>query len=201
MRAPNRNTPDFILEKVAPVFNQKGYVATSLTDITNATGLTKGAVYCNFENKEELAKKAFIKNAEQVLLPLGKLIRAEKNSPSKLKAITNYYRHFKYNLTLNGGCPILNTCIDAKNNNAELFIMAKAAMNNILESIEKVLTNGIRFQQIKPDTNVKTFSHMMYAAIEGAVFMSMVNDNNEYLKSVADYLDQLIDSIAIVEIK
>lgn len=197
MSRPNRNTTDYILEKVAPVFNQKGYVGTSLTDITQATGLTKGAVYCNFENKEELAKKVFIKNAELVITPLGQAIKLEKTAPLKLKAITQYYRHFKHNLTLMGGCPILNTCIDAKTNNPELFEIAKSAMNNILGSIEKVLENGIRFQQIKPETHVHSFSHMMYAAIEGAVFMSMVNDNNEYLKSVADYMDQLIDSISV----
>lgn len=198
MKQASRNTSDYILEKVAPVFNQKGYVATSLSDIKEATGLTKGAVYFNFENKEELAKKAFSKNAELILQPLSQLIRAQNNAPDKLKAITNYYRHFNLNMSnLKGGCPILNTCIDAKNNNEELFDLAKAAMNNILSSIDKVVMTGIRYQQIKAETDSKSFAHMMYAAIEGAVFMSMVNDNQSYLKSVADYLDLLIDNISI----
>ncbi|WP_144916166.1 TetR/AcrR family transcriptional regulator [Mucilaginibacter frigoritolerans] len=42
MAADNLNTRDFILQKVAPLFNKKGYAGTSLSDLTDATGLTKG---------------------------------------------------------------------------------------------------------------------------------------------------------------
>ena len=56
-------TTKYILETVAPIFNQKGYAATSMDDITRATGLTKGAIYGNFKNKETLAIEAFKKNA------------------------------------------------------------------------------------------------------------------------------------------
>ena len=48
-----------ILETVAPIFNKNGYAATSMQDITKATGMTKGAIYGNFKNKEELAISAF----------------------------------------------------------------------------------------------------------------------------------------------
>ena len=38
-------TKQFILETVAPLFNKNGYHGTSLSTITEATGLTKGALY------------------------------------------------------------------------------------------------------------------------------------------------------------
>ena len=41
-------TTQFIIEKVAPLFNQKGYAATSMSDITRVTGLTKGAIYGDY---------------------------------------------------------------------------------------------------------------------------------------------------------
>jgi AcrR family transcriptional regulator len=34
-------TKQFIIEKTATLFNTKGYISTSLSDITQATGLTK----------------------------------------------------------------------------------------------------------------------------------------------------------------
>jgi TetR/AcrR family transcriptional repressor of nem operon len=37
----------------------KGYSGTSMSDITAATGLTKGSIYGNFENKDEVAIAAF----------------------------------------------------------------------------------------------------------------------------------------------
>lgn len=44
-------TKQFIIEKTAPIFNAKGYMGTSMNDIMNATGLTKGSIYGNFETK------------------------------------------------------------------------------------------------------------------------------------------------------
>ena len=38
------NTKAYIVEQTAPIFNKKGYIGTSLTDLTEATGLTKGCV-------------------------------------------------------------------------------------------------------------------------------------------------------------
>ena len=59
MLTKSEHTIHFILETVAPIFNKHGYAATSMSDLTSATGLTKGAIYGNFKNKEDLAIAAF----------------------------------------------------------------------------------------------------------------------------------------------
>ena len=48
-----------IVEKAAPLFNQKGYEGTSLSDLMSVTGLQKGGIYRHFTSKEELATEAF----------------------------------------------------------------------------------------------------------------------------------------------
>jgi AcrR family transcriptional regulator len=45
------------------LFNTKGYNSTSLSDITQATGLTKGSIYGNFENKDQVAIEVYKYNA------------------------------------------------------------------------------------------------------------------------------------------
>ncbi|MCA1919526.1 MAG: TetR/AcrR family transcriptional regulator, partial [Flavobacterium piscis] len=59
-------TKNFIIEKTAPLFNMKGYSGTSMSDITAATGLTKGSIYGNFENKDEVAIAAFKFNVKEL---------------------------------------------------------------------------------------------------------------------------------------
>jgi len=44
-------TRRMIIEKAAPIFNKKGYLGTSISDLTKSTGLTKGAIYGNFKDK------------------------------------------------------------------------------------------------------------------------------------------------------
>ena len=55
MLSKAERTSQHILETAAPVFNRLGYASTSMAEITKATGLTKGAIYGNFENKREIS--------------------------------------------------------------------------------------------------------------------------------------------------
>src|SRR5580704_13485841 len=48
-----------IVTLAAPIFNQKGYAGTALSDLMRATGLEKGGIYRHFESKQELAEDAF----------------------------------------------------------------------------------------------------------------------------------------------
>ena len=52
-------TRQSIIEKTAVLFNTKGFEGTTLQDLTACTGLTKGALYGNFKDKEEIATEAF----------------------------------------------------------------------------------------------------------------------------------------------
>ena len=47
-----------IIERSAPLFNKKGIAATAMSDIMDATNLSKGSLYVHFDNKDILAEAA-----------------------------------------------------------------------------------------------------------------------------------------------
>ena len=59
MRQPE-TTKTSILKQSGLLFNTQGYKATSLSDITEATKLTKGAIYRHFKSKDHLEKEALL---------------------------------------------------------------------------------------------------------------------------------------------
>ena len=78
-------TKQLIIDKALPIFNTKGYNAASISDITSATGITKGAIYGNFKNKDEVATAAFERGVEIVAGAIAKRVRAQDTAPQKIE--------------------------------------------------------------------------------------------------------------------
>ena len=113
-------TTQFIIEKVAPLFNKKGYAATSMSDITRVTGLTKGAIYGNFENKEAIAIAAFDKSVNDLLKRIGKHQEQSPSPLQKLYLIADFYKTYYDYSKHTGGCPILNIGVNSVQQNSKL---------------------------------------------------------------------------------
>lgn len=139
MSTKAEKTTAYIIETVAPIFNKHGYIGTSMSDLTDATGLTKGALYGNFENKEALALSAFEYNSRKLLDALDNAIGVSGSTMDKLKSLMDFYKKYDtFTLPL-GGCPVLNVGVDAQHNNKLLASAAKETIKEIEGKIALVL--------------------------------------------------------------
>src|SRR6187402_686740 len=87
-------TRQFIIEKAAPIFNAKGYAATSMNDILKATGLAKGGIYGNFNSKDEIAVEAFEYAYNQLKAALIQKIKPVSTASGQLLAILQFYKNY-----------------------------------------------------------------------------------------------------------
>ena len=139
----SEQTRQLIIEKALPIFNKKGYHAASLSDITSATGITKGAIYGNFKNKDEVALASFDRAVEIIMGTMGKLVREKKNAPDKLMAIVDYYAAYVNKPPIPGGCPILNSSIEADDNLPFLRARVIRTIALIKDSLVKIINRGV----------------------------------------------------------
>ena len=75
-----------IIDSAAPIFNKKGYAGTSMSDLTTATGLTKGSIYGNFKDKDDVAVHAFQHNIDLIFDFFSKELKAAGPTLDKLLA-------------------------------------------------------------------------------------------------------------------
>jgi TetR/AcrR family acrAB operon transcriptional repressor len=64
-------TRSHLLKAALSVFSQKGYLATTLDDIAQAAGVTRGAIYWHFKNKADIYQtlfKEFTRRGETVIV-------------------------------------------------------------------------------------------------------------------------------------
>lgn len=192
MSTKAERTTAYIIETVAPIFNRLGYVGTSMSDLTEATGLTKGALYGNFENKDSLALAAFEYNSKRLLVEIDDKLNASGTSLQKLFVLTNFYRHYDTFTEDLGGCPILNVGVDANHNSSQLLAATRETIKTIEGKIAVVLENGVNNNELKIPVTPLQFSKQLYTMIQGAVAMATITGDRKYLLNTIAYLDQLI---------
>ncbi|CAN5568733.1 TetR/AcrR family transcriptional regulator [soil metagenome] len=188
----SERTKQFIVERTAPIFNEKGYSGTSLSDLENATGLTKGSIYGNFENKDDVALAAFDFNFNRVTLYIKDKILATDNSIERLMVYPKVYRDFLKIPFLKPGCPILNTSTEADDTHPQLREKAANALAFWKTSIENQIKRGIQREEIKAETNPTEVAVILMSLIEGAIMQAKVSGKPTELKIAMNFLENLI---------
>lgn len=185
-------TTAYIIETVAPIFNKYGYVGTSMSDLTEATGLTKGAIYGNFENKEALALSAFEYNRNHLLGVIDEKLQVEGGALDKVFSLLRFYRQYDVFTLPVGGCPILNVGVDAQNNNSLLAAAVKETIKEIEGKIALVLENGVNQRELHLPVPPLQFSKQLFTMLMGAISMSTMTRDRKYLVNTVAYLEHLV---------
>ena len=187
-------TKAFITEKTAPIFNRKGYAGTSLTDMTDATGLTKGSIYGNFEDKDEVAGAAFDHNMAKLIEQVRVLQASERTATGKLKAFISVYRGGMQAAVLSDGCPIINIGCEVDHTHPLLKEKVNGALARSHKSISAIIQQGKMQGEFKNEISSADFASLMIAMIEGGFALSKISGDRNYLDQTLDQLEQLIQS-------
>lgn len=188
-------TKNLIIEKTAPIFNRKGYAGTSLNDITAATGLTKGSIYGNFANKDEVALAAFDFNLKSNLSKIEAEMNRQTTTKGKLLAYIDVYQGLIGSIS-NGGCPILNTATDADDTHPALRKKALQAVLSWKKNIINLVNEGISRNEIKEGSDPEQIALTMIAMIEGGIMIARLTNKLSNWNSIMDSLKKYINTLS-----
>lgn len=186
-------TREFIIEKSAPIFNRKGYAGTSLSDLIEATGLTKGSIYGNFENKDEVAVAVYQYNINALAKRLDDAMGDKKTAREKLLAFTNYYRNGWKKMFERGGCPIQNASIEADDNLSCLKKHVQQSIKNWVARVAKVIVLGQKNGEFKKSLDAQERAYAIITQLEGGIMLSKIMNNPELLFSALDRIDAFVE--------
>jgi len=190
----SEKTRQLIIEKTASIFNKKGYTGTYLSDLTNATGLTKGSIYGNFKDKNEVAVEAFKYNYKFQSEQIQKKLNQENTAIDKLLIFLNHYRTAFKPIFDNGGCAILNTAVDADDGNDLLKKEVIKTIHNWHQKIVTILNEGRKQNELK-NIDIESFSYRMISLIEGSIMLAKTLDKPEILLNNIDHIEAEIHQI------
>ncbi len=188
-------TREFIIEKTAPIFNMKGYAGTSLSDITDATGLTKGSIYGNFANKDEVALAAFDFNYKKVQGIIKSEMEKRTSIKDKLLVYIHVYENFLRFPFPEGGCPVLNTAIESDDTHPALKKKVGDAIVGWKNSIVNLLEKGIENKEFKHVEDAEQVALSIIALIEGGIMIAKATGKTNYRNSIMKSVEKMINSL------
>jgi TetR/AcrR family transcriptional regulator, transcriptional repressor for nem operon len=190
-------TRETILKESAILFNTQGYKATSLSNITDATGLTKGAIYRHFTSKDVLEIETLEHLSVLMNEQLRDRIKKQPTAGKKLRTIFQFFKSYISNPPFEGGCPLLNAAVEADDAHPQLRMAALAILNGLRASVGSIIEKGIYYKQLKKGIDKEMYVTLIIASLEGAIMMSKLQGNDDDLKRIVKHLEKQIAEIEI----
>lgn len=191
----SEETRAYIIAKTSGLFNRKGYAATSLSDITGATQLTKGSVYGNFANKDEVALAAFDYNLKKLMSVLAAEMAEHESPREKLLVYVEVYSRYEQYPFPEWGCPLLNTAVEADDTHPVLRAKVVAALDNWRKKIIRILEEGIREKIFRKGIDTEQTALTIMAMIEGSLMLSRVTGRPAQRVAIMRSLRSYIESL------
>ena len=176
----------------APIFNQHGYEGSSLNDLMEATGLKKGGIYRHFASKEELAAEAFDYTWEAAWKARMLHLDEKAKGIEKLKQLIANFVDCRPLVA--GGCPIMNTAIDADDGNPVLRTRVAKALRSWLIRLQIIVKQAKERGETRTAIDPKTVATLIVASLEGALMMSRLERNDDPLRRVQQHLNRYLET-------
>ncbi len=164
------NTHEKILRAAEVLFSRNGYNGTSMNDIVKESGVSKGAIYSHFENKESLYLELQEQQTAIGIDQLKSLFAPKDSAMQKLEKVIQ----IQFN----------NTCAVPEDNcRMEMeFLVTASRMDKLREKIKDnfevvhqfgvdIINEGVKKGEIRQDIDVDSVVSILLAAMNGLSFL------------------------------
>jgi AcrR family transcriptional regulator len=185
-----------IIQEALQLFSVKGYFNTSISDILEATHLTKGGLYGHFRSKEEIWYAAYdeaakiwknivLKDIRQIADPLERIERSVENA----------LRDYLGGDVFGGGCFFANMLVELS---GQSVAMNKQVLHGYIR-FSKILRNWLveanQKGLVKIGLDFKEIANFIVISINGAVTLYSANRDPNIWKQTITQLRFFINQL------
>jgi AcrR family transcriptional regulator len=178
-----------IIEKSLQLFSVKGYFNTSISDILQVTGLTKGGLYCHFKSKEEIWRAVYDDAVEIWKSVVFKDMRSIPGPLERIeRTIENVLLDYLGKDVFDGGCFFVNMLVEMTGQSDRMgrhILKGFVGFSRLFQSwLTEAETDGL----LKPDLDVREISNFIVITLNGAATLYMATRDRTLLQQTNDQL-------------
>lgn len=186
--ADKTDIPNRLTQAGYALFNQHGYNATGIQQITDQAGVPKGSFYNHFDSKEAFATQIIRNYADWVdkAWQSGML-----DAPAEpVEAIRHLFARFTQHHEATGcqGCLVGNFAAEVSESSAACRDVLGTVMASWRERLAELIAQAQSDGQIRTDIGALALSSFFWDAWEGAVLRMKVEHDTQALKDVVSLM-------------
>jgi TetR/AcrR family transcriptional repressor of nem operon len=194
--AKGKATRKNIIESSLHLFSVKGYFNASINDILQATGLTKGGLYCHFKSKEEIWRAVYEEAVKVWRSVVFAAVRSVDDPLDRIKqTVENVLLTYLGDDTFEGGCFFVNMLVELS---GQSDTMGRRIVKGFV-GFSKLFQSWLREAELagilKENLNHREIADFTVTSLNGAATLYMstrdqgvLNRNN---RQIHFYLEQL----------
>jgi TetR/AcrR family acrAB operon transcriptional repressor len=183
-------TRDRILDTAEQLFSEKGVSRASLADIADAAGVTRGAIYWHFKNKQDL----FSAMLARVALPMEEMVRraADESAQDPLAALRACCIYVLQQTASDPRCRrvfgiVAHKCEYVKEQRG-LVKRDLQCRTQVMTMIERALRNAVRKGSLAQHVDVQRAAIGLQAYVDGLMHNWLLEPNGYALAQEAEAL-------------
>jgi|SRR3569833_3153074 len=175
-----------VSEAVAQVFWARGYHATSLDDICDATGLLRGSLYSAFGDKHGMLLAALEHYGEGAIAQLSARLNSSQSPHEALRAALMHYTRTASALNGLRGCFVTNATLELQAQDKKLAQKIESIMSRTSTLLTAAVIRGQAEGAFNKDLDERVVGDFLLCVTQGLrVIGKFVHDEGR-LKAIVD---------------
>ncbi|MCL1073495.1 TetR/AcrR family transcriptional regulator [Shewanella dokdonensis] len=179
-----------VLRNAMYAFMGKGYSKTSMQDLTRATGLHPGSIYCAFENKRGLLLAAIDQYHEDRSQQLGTLFTSDIPFKQKIQHYLDGIVAECLSCDTSQACLLMKILTEVGQQDADVAAKVSAYLQQWQQALESAFANAIAAGEISATPGAKASAQFLVMAVYGLRTYAHTHPHEQQLRQLIAMLTQ-----------
>lgn len=176
----------FVLQQASEVFHTKGYHATSMQDLVEATGLNRSSIYNSFGCKLNLFMDVLAHYQDKNKMIFQSKIKNCKSAEETLKNIFTLHLQQIQNDTNNRGCMLVNGQSEMANQEPSVKSFMQKNQDSYISLFTDLVQQGQQEGYFNTIQTPKEYATFLYSSIQGLRMMGILDKDIKNLQPLVD---------------
>lgn len=187
---PRAYDPDVVLEKALEVFWQKGFAATSLDDLVEATGVNRPSLYAGFGDKEALYLKAMERYQRQIADQLDEVLTCNGCTGGLRGIIRRYFdvmiRAYTGEAEHPLGCAFMCTALTDAPQHESILEMLQGTIEGFDRRFERFFATAKAMGFLSPEADPRLLTQFISGMTSNLLVRARAGASRTELESIVD---------------